>query len=86
MDAVLCAAVLAYAAGHYRLLSLVHTAFPIDYRRPPPAGPRDDRRPPPTAGAAVGAPAGAVGNAAAGPDRGGMGRGRFAVVAGAVGS
>ena len=46
MDAVLCAAVLAYAAGHSRLLSLAHTALPIDYRRPPPAGPRDDRRPP----------------------------------------
>ena len=44
MDAVLCAAVLAYAAGHSRLLSLAHTAFPIDNRRPPPAGPHDGRR------------------------------------------
>ncbi len=43
MDAVLCAAVLAYAAGHSRLLSLGHTAFPIDLRRPP-AGSRADGR------------------------------------------
>ena len=48
MDAVLCAAVLTYAAGHYRLLSLTHTAFPIDYRRPPPRpGSRDGARRPP---------------------------------------
>ena len=46
MDAVLCAAVLTYAAGHYRLLSLTHTIFPVDTggrrrgaNRPPAAGP-----------------------------------------------
>ena len=50
MDAVLAAAVLAYAAGHYRLLSLVHTAFPIDPRRPPPRRDRDGRRAPPPDG------------------------------------
>ncbi len=30
------ASVLAYAAGHYRLLSLAHSIFPVDVRRPPP--------------------------------------------------
>jgi hypothetical protein len=48
MNAVLCASVLAYAAGHYRLLSLVRTVFPIDYRRPPAlVRARGERRPPP---------------------------------------
>ena len=48
MNAVSCAAVLAYSAGHYRLLSLVHTAVPVDYRRPPArSGSRDKERRPP---------------------------------------
>ena len=48
MDIVLCASVLAYAVGHYRLLALTHTAFPVDFRRSPaPVRSRDDRRPPP---------------------------------------
>ena len=36
LDALLAACVLAYAAGHYRLLSLAHAVFPVDLRRPPP--------------------------------------------------
>jgi hypothetical protein len=45
MDVVLAAAVLAYAAAHYRLMAMVHTAFPRDPRRPPPAPRgRDGRR------------------------------------------
>ena len=51
MDAVLAASVLAYAAGHYRLLSLAHSIFPVDVRRPPPppgggkpSNPRGQRR------------------------------------------
>jgi hypothetical protein len=38
MDALLCAAVLTYAVGTYRLLALTHTALPVD-RRPPPLTP-----------------------------------------------
>jgi hypothetical protein len=34
-DLVLCAAVLAYSAGQYRLLALSHSVFPIDTRRSP---------------------------------------------------
>jgi hypothetical protein len=51
MDAVLAASMLAYAAGHYRLLSLSQSIFPVDQRRPPggpdrkkPAAPRGQRR------------------------------------------
>ena len=45
MDAVLCASVLAYAAGHSRLVSLTRSIFPTDFRRPPaPDRPRDERR------------------------------------------
>ncbi|HVS37060.1 MAG TPA: hypothetical protein VMS17_15980 [Gemmataceae bacterium] len=51
LDAVLAASMLTYAAGHYRLLSLTHSGFPVDARRrPPPAGggkapaPRGQRR------------------------------------------
>jgi hypothetical protein len=33
MDLILCAAVLAYVMGHYRLLSLVRNVFPVDPRR-----------------------------------------------------
>lgn len=48
MDAVLCAAVLTYATGNYRLLSLTHTIFPVDYRRPTPRRePAAGRRPKP---------------------------------------
>jgi hypothetical protein len=36
-DVVLCAAILAYTVGQYRLLALTHAIFPIDTRRPPPA-------------------------------------------------
>ncbi|HBI41647.1 MAG TPA: hypothetical protein DDY78_02170 [Planctomycetales bacterium] len=46
-DAVLCAAVLAYSAGQYRLVALSHSVFPIDARRPPAANARNGRRPPP---------------------------------------
>jgi hypothetical protein len=35
MDLILCAAVLAYVMGHYRLLSLVRHVFPPDPRRTP---------------------------------------------------
>ncbi len=49
MDAVLAASVLAYAAGHYRLLSLAHAVFPVDQRRPPPDD-RGARKPAPCAG------------------------------------
>ncbi len=34
MDLLLCAAVLGYVVGHYRLLSLVRHVFPADPRRP----------------------------------------------------
>jgi len=34
MDLVLCAAVLAYVLGHYRLLSLMRHVFPADQRQP----------------------------------------------------
>jgi hypothetical protein len=46
-DVVLCTAVLAYTAAHYRLLSLVNHAFPPDPRRRerPPAPPGGGRRP-----------------------------------------
>jgi len=47
IDAVLCAAVLAYSVGQYRLLALTHSVFPIDARRPPAANARNGRRPPP---------------------------------------
>jgi hypothetical protein len=46
IDAVLCAAVLAYSAGLYRLLSLAHTILPIDSRPPPSATARQGRRRP----------------------------------------
>ena len=46
MDAVLAASVLTYAAGHCRLLALVHTIFPIDLRQPPQPRGRDGRREP----------------------------------------
>ena len=35
-DWLLCGAVLAYFAGHYRLLGLTQAIFPLDSRRPPP--------------------------------------------------
>ena len=44
MDAVLTASVLAYTAGHYRLLSLTQSIFPVDVRRRPPAP--EGRKPP----------------------------------------
>lgn len=34
MDLLMCAALLVYAATHYRLLSLVHRVFPTEPRRP----------------------------------------------------
>jgi hypothetical protein len=51
MDAVMCAAVLAYAGGMYRLFALTHSVLPVDFRQPPPpaegrrAPPHDGRRP-----------------------------------------
>jgi hypothetical protein len=38
MDLILCAAVLAYVLGHYRLLSLMRHVFPLDPRRLPGSG------------------------------------------------
>jgi LPXTG-motif cell wall-anchored protein len=43
-DAVLCAAVLAYSAGQYRLVALSHSVFPIDTRRRPMRVPRSKLR------------------------------------------
>ena len=45
IDAVLSAAVLAFCVGQYRLVSLTHSIFPIDRRRPLDAkGPFDSRQ------------------------------------------
>lgn len=38
LDLILCAAVLAYIMGHYRLLSLQRHIFPMDARQPPGRG------------------------------------------------
>lgn len=43
-DAVLCAIVLAYSAGQYRLVALSHSVFPIDTRRRPVRVARRDLR------------------------------------------
>jgi hypothetical protein len=43
-DVVLCAALLAYSAGQYRLLALTHAIFPIDARRRPGVVARNGKR------------------------------------------
>jgi hypothetical protein len=45
-DAALCALVLAYSAGQYRLTALTHSVFPIDARRRPVRVPRRNLRQP----------------------------------------
>ena len=82
-DAVLCAAVLAYSAGQYRLLSLKHAVFPIDTRRPP-IGAGGGRHPS-IRGNDVRLTCRNRGKRRFGDHGGGMGRRRLFVLAGAVG-
>ncbi len=44
-DVALCAVVLAYSLGQYRLVALTHSIFPIDARRRPPPPPMGKRPP-----------------------------------------